>query len=68
MDNTVYMVHLIHWGDCCDDAEEYLFFGIFTSNVKAQAAVNEYIGENEDDYWDWTVEPVIIDKTYRWER
>lgn len=68
MNNIVYMVHLIHWGDCTDEAEEYLFFGIFTSNVKAQAAVNEYIGDNEDDYWDWTVEPVIIDKTYKWER
>lgn len=45
-----------------------MFFGIFTSEVKAQAAVNEYIGENEDDYWDWSIEPVTIDKTYKWER
>ena len=68
MDNVVYMVHLIHWGDSCNDEGEYMFFGIFTSEVKTQAAVNEYIRENEDDYWDWSIKPVIIDKTYKWER
>lgn len=64
MDNVVYKVHLIHWGDCTDNAEEYMFFGLFSSVAKAQAAVNEYIGENEDDYWDWTIKPVVIDKVY----
>lgn len=64
MNNTVYMVHLFHWGDCCNDAEEYLFFGIFSSEVMAQSEVNRFVGENENDYWDWTVEPVTIDKVY----
>lgn len=68
MNNSVYMVHLIHWGDSRNDEEEYMFFGIFTSEIKAQAAVNEYIGENEDDYWDWSIEPVTINKTYKQER
>lgn len=66
MNNIVYMVHLIHWGDdSYDDAEDYMFFGIFTSREKAQAEIDKFI---VDDYWDWVIEPVTIDKTYKWER
>lgn len=65
MDNTVYMVHLIHWKDDYENNTIDKVLGIFSSEMKAQAAINKFIREDTYNFWDWAIEPVTIDKEYR---